>query len=96
MRIDFSRHFKTFDGKDTTETMADVIAQALFNHGNAKPVSADTKYQAYRLSQQILRNPTAVHILTEDATLIKEVCSEVLTAGGYGQVYETIENPQND
>lgn len=96
MRINFSRHFKTFDGKETPETMADVIAQALFNHGNAKPVSAETKYRAYRLSQQILRSPEAVHLLTEDATLIKEVCSEVLTAGGYGQVFETIENSKTD
>ena len=27
----------------------------------------------------------------EEGTLIKEVCGESLTAGGYGQVYELIE-----
>ena len=30
-------------------------------------------------------------ITTEEGTLIKEVCGESLTAGGYGQVYELIE-----
>ena len=31
---------------------------------------------------------------SEDITLIKEVCGECLTAGGYGQVYELVEGGQ--
>lgn len=92
MKVNFNKNFKTFDGHDTPEIMAMVVAQALYNHGSGKPVSADKKFQAYRLSQLIIREQGNVEITTEDATLIKEICSEVLTAGGYGQVYETIEN----
>ena len=46
---------------------------------------------AYVLCQRIIQGGGILEITTEEGTLIKEVCGECLTAGGYGQVYELIE-----
>jgi len=43
------------------------------------------------LCQRIIQGGGILEITTEEGTLIKEVCGESLTAGGYGQVYELIE-----
>lgn len=63
----------------------------LFNYGKDKPVGRDEKFKAYVLCQRIIQGGGIMEITTEEGTLIKEVCGESLTAGGYGQVYELIE-----
>lgn len=92
MTVNFNRHFRSYSGAETPDMMATTVAQILFNFGHDTPASKEDKLRAYFLSQRIMSNPGAVEITTEEATFIKRLCSEVLTAGGYGQVYETIEN----
>lgn len=92
MTINFNKHFKTVSGTETSDLMYMVVAQILFNYGHDTMAKKDDKLKAYFLSQSIMRNPDAVNVTSEDATFIKKACSESLTAGGYGQVYETIEN----
>ena len=65
--------------------------EALFNYGKDKPVGRDEKFKAYVLCQRIIQGGGILEVTTEEGTLIKEVCGESLTAGGYGQVYELIE-----
>ena len=59
---------------------------SLFNYGKDKPVGRDEKFRAYVLCQRIIQGGGILEITTEEGTLIKEVCGECLTAGGYGQV----------
>ena len=92
MKVNFNKRFRLYDGKESPESIANVVAQALYNHGSAKPVDAKEKYRAYVLSTQIVSQDGEIDITTEDATLIKNVCGEGLTSGGYGQVYEIIED----
>lgn len=92
MTIDFDKKFKSFTGEDTPDSMAATIAQILFNYGHDAPATTEDKLKAYFLSQRIMCNPREVSITSEDASFIKRLCADVLTAGGYGQVYETIEN----
>lgn len=40
---------------------------------------------------KVMQNPSEVEVTTEEATLIKEACGDILTAGGYGQIVELIE-----
>lgn len=91
MKVNFNVNFRTFTGEETQERIADVVAQSLYNYGKDKQVKRDDKFTAYVLCQRIMQNPSAVEITTEEATLIKEACADVLTAGGYGQVYQLIE-----
>lgn len=92
MKVDFNRKFKSYDGRELGgQDIASAVAEALFNYGKEKPVGRDDKFKAYVLCQRILRNGGVLEMTTEEATLIKEVCGECLTAGGYGQVHELIE-----
>ena len=92
MRVDFNRPFKGYDGRELTgNNIAMSVAEALFNYGKDKPVGRDEKFKAYVLCQRIIQGGGILEITTEEGTLIKEVCGESLTAGGYGQVYELIE-----
>lgn len=91
MKVNFNVNFRTFTGEETQERIADVVAQSLYNYGKDKLVKRDDKFTAYVLCQRIMQNPSDVEITTEEATLIKEACADVLTAGGYGQVYQLIE-----
>ena len=87
MKVDLNRRFRGFDGNELGgDNIATAVAEALFNYGKDKPVGRDEKFKAYVLCQRIIQE-----ITTEEGTLIKEVCGESLTAGGYGQVYELIE-----
>ena len=88
MKVDLNSRFRGFDGN---ELGGDNIATALFNYGKDKPVGRDEKFRAYVLCQRIIQGGGILEITTEEGTLIKEVCGECLTAGGYGQVYELIE-----
>lgn len=92
MKVDLNRRFKDFNGnKLGGDTIATAVAEALFNYGKEKPVGRDEKFKAYVLCQRIIQNGGVLEITTEEGTLIKEVCGECLTAGGYGQVYKLIE-----
>ena len=92
MKVDLNRRFKGFNGNELGgDTIATAVAEALFNYGKEKPVGRDEKFKAYVLCQRIIQNGGVLEITTEEGTLIKEVCGECLTAGGYGQVYKLIE-----
>ena len=92
MKVDLNRRFKDFNGNEFGgDTIATAVAEALFNYGKEKPVGRDEKFKAYVLCQRIIQNGGVLEITTEEGTLIKEVCGECLTAGGYGQVYKLIE-----
>ena len=89
MKVDLNSRFRGFDGNELGGAPA--VAEALFNYGKDKPVGRDEKFRAYVLCQRIIQGGGILEITTEEGTLIKEVCGESLTAGGYGQVYELIE-----
>ena len=92
MKVDLNRKFRGFDGNELGgDNIATAVAEALFNYGKDNPVGRDDKFRAYVLCQRIIQNEGKLEITTEEGTLIKEVCGECLTAGGYGQVYELIE-----
>ncbi len=93
MKVDFNKKFKDFKGQETNVVIADKVAEALYSAG-ATPECAiknDNKFRAYKLCQKIINSDGAIEIESEDATLIKSVCANFLTAGAYGQVHEIIE-----
>lgn len=95
MKVNLNRQFKNYDGSELDgQNMAMAIAEALFNYGKDKPVGRDEKFKAYVLCQRIVQNGGVLDLESEDVTLIKEVCGESLTAGGYGQVYELVERKE--
>lgn len=91
MKVNFNVNFRTYAGEETSERIFNVVAQCLFNYGKDRQAKREDKFRAYMLSQRIMQNPGEVSITTEDATLIKEACSDIMTAGGYGQIYQLIE-----
>ena len=92
MKVDFNKRFRNYQGTELAgQDIASAVAEALFNYGKDSPVGRDDKFRAYVLCQRIIQSGGILEITTEDGTLIKEVCGECLTAGGYGQVYELIE-----
>ena len=93
MKIDLNRNFKDYKGRETKEVIADKVAEALYSAGAVRewPIRREDKFRAYRLCRRIMDGGGRVEIESEDATLIKEVCSNFLTAGAYGQVHELIE-----
>ncbi|MCC8175536.1 MAG: hypothetical protein LIO91_03790 [Bacteroidales bacterium] len=93
MKINFDKRFKTFSGKDTSDKMSDLVCQCLFSYGQKPGATPDSKYTAYKLCNRIMATPAEVELTTEEASLVKDVCGAMLTAGGYGQVYDLIEHP---
>lgn len=90
MKVNFNKRFKDFDGSEKEdETIGMTVAKALFYYGNTDDM--DTKFRAYLLSQKVAHATGDVEITVEEASLIKDVCGKSLTAGGYGQVCEIIE-----
>ena len=95
MKVDLNRRFRGFDGNELGgDNIATAVAEALFNYGKDKPVGRDEKSKAYVLCQRIIQGGGVLDLESEDVTLIKEVCGESLTAGGYGQVYELVERKE--
>lgn len=95
MKVDLNRRFRGFKGNELDgDNVATAVAEALFNYGKDKPVGRDEKFKAYVLCQRIIQGGGALDLESEDVTLIKEVCGESLTAGGYGQVYELVERKE--
>ena len=88
MKVDLNRRFRGFDGNELGgDNVATAVAEALFNYGKDKPVGRDEKFKAYVLCQRIIQGGGILEITTEEGTLIKEVCGESLTAGGYRRIY---------
>ena len=95
MNVDLNRRFRGFKGNELDgDNVATAVAEALFNYGKDKPVGRDEKFKAYVLCQRIIQGGGVLDLESEDVTLIKEVCGESLTAGGYGQVYELVERKE--
>lgn len=95
MKVDLNRRFRGFKGNELDgDNVATAVAEALFNYGKDKPVGRDEKFKAYVLCQRIIQGGGVLDLESEDVTLIKEVCGESLTAGGYGQVYELVERKE--
>jgi len=95
MKVDLNRRFRGFKGNELDgDNVATAVAEALFNYGMDKPVGRDEKFKAYVLCQRIIQGGGVLDLESEDVTLIKEVCGESLTAGGYGQVYELVERKE--
>ena len=95
MKVDLNRRFRGFKGNELDgDNVATAVAEALFNYGRDKPVGRDEKFKAYILCQRIIQGGGVLDLESEDVTLIKEVCGESLTAGGYGQVYELVERKE--
>ena len=95
MKVDLNRRFRGFKGNELGgDNVATAVAEALFNYGKDKPVGRDEKFKAYVLCQRIIQGGGVLDLESEDVTLIKEVCGESLTAGGYGQVYELVERKE--
>lgn len=93
MKVNFNRRFKDFRGKETKEEIAEKVAEALYSAGAIPElaIKREDKFRAYKLCRRIMDSNGAVEITSEDATLIKDVCSKFLTAGAYGQIHELIE-----
>ena len=95
MKVDLNRRFRGFKGNELDgDNVATAVAEALFNYGKDKPVGRDEKFKAYVLCQRIIQGGGVLDLESEDVTLIKEVCGESLTAGGYGQVDELVERKE--
>lgn len=93
MKVNLNKRFKDFRGEETNEIIADKVAEALYSAGAIPEwaIKREDKFRAYKLCQQIINSRGVIEIESEDATLIKEVCANFLTAGAYGQVHELIE-----
>lgn len=93
MKVNLNKRFKNFRGKESNEVIADKVAEALYSAGAIPEwsIRREDKFRAYKLCQKIINNNGVIEIESEDATLIKDVCSNFLTAGAYGQVHELIE-----
>nr|DAW34427.1 MAG TPA: hypothetical protein [Caudoviricetes sp.] len=93
MKVDLNKKFKDFKGNETTEVIADKVAEALYSAGAIPEwkIEKKDKFRAYKICQKIINNNGIIDIESEDAALIKDVCSNFLTAGAYGQIHELIE-----
>lgn len=94
MRVDFDRSFIGMGGEPMKENIAETIATYMFNLSqlDGKPIGREQKMTAYRIYTKMVKSPSSVDMTTEEATFIKDVCGENLTAGAYGQIEDLIEN----
>lgn len=74
--------------------VSDRVATILFNLSRIhdKPMTAEEKYQAYKLCTRITMNPSEVELDKEESDFIKEACADALSSGAYGQVVDIIDN----
>lgn len=88
---------KGYDGnvlkndKGEPQMVSDVVGLYLYTAGSKKPLEPADKMRAYRLSVKLQEKPESVNLEAEDITLIKEVISDQLVAGAYGQIVELLE-----
>lgn len=92
MKINFNVSFSNYKGQPTQDIIGDKVAEALFTAGmQNNQIKNEDKYKAYKICRKISEAQGEIEISTEEATLIKTVCVNYLTAGGYGQLHELIE-----
>nr|DAP85859.1 MAG TPA: hypothetical protein [Caudoviricetes sp.]DAQ50497.1 MAG TPA: hypothetical protein [Caudoviricetes sp.]DAV11793.1 MAG TPA: hypothetical protein [Caudoviricetes sp.] len=93
--IDFrgKEAIKIVNGKEQKQFLRDMVSEALYAAGMNPQSGMDMakKLRAYNMLQQIINNRGILEITTEDATLLKEICADVFTAGAFGQINELIE-----
>ena len=84
---------KVINGKEQMQFLRDMVSEALYAAGMNPQLGMDMskKLRAYNMLQQIINNRGILDITTEDATLLKEICADVFTAGAFGQINELIE-----
>ena len=93
MKINLKKNFVDVHGVENADaSIHAAVAEALFNLGQSKPASRDDKIRAYNLSVSLIKNDGCIEASSEDITLIKDVCAETFTAGGYGQIVNIVEN----
>lgn len=102
MKVNFKQNFVDCFGNPITEKKSgqevpleiwERLARSLFNLSvlGGAPVPPDEKYTAYSLSRRIAQNPSKVELSTEEASFLKRVSSELLSAGAYGLICDIIE-----
>lgn len=99
MKVNLSKYFTDAQGNPVIvagkpQVIGEHLCFALFNltqvHG--APATPEQKYMAYKLCKRIQADASNVELSTEEGTFLKELAAEVLSAGGYGQVVDIIEN----
>lgn len=106
MKINFKKDFVDCFGNPIEEKIKGNVehisidrrlATSLFSLSNVegRPLNGDEKYMAYSISCRMAQTPESVELTTEEASFLKKVCSELLSAGAYGQVYDLIEGNNN-
>lgn len=95
MKVNFNKSFKDYreivveDPKTgEVQSLKDIICARLFSAG--ENLSADEKYEAYKLMVRINPSKAAIEIEDKESILIKKVCEKSLTAGAYGQIVELL------
>lgn len=93
-KVNLDRPFTDCFGEEIKgKNMAEQISMNLFNlstlHGVT--VSADKKYEAYKLCNRIAANPREVELTSEERVLIEDLSEDVFSAGAYGQIVDIIE-----
>ena len=93
MEVNLKKRFKDYRGNDLKEVVSDKIAEALYSAGAIPewPINREDKYRAYKICQKIIISDGIVELESEDVTLIKNVCSNFMTAGAYGQIHDLLE-----
>ena len=96
MKVDFNKKFKDYKGQETGDLIADKVAEALYSAGAVPEITIkrSDKFRAYKLCKSIMDNNGILEIASEDASLIKDICSMFFTAGAYGQIHEIIEGEE--
>lgn len=99
MKVNLNQPFRDVKGNPVKlngadHLISDAVSFSLFNLAQigGQPANAEQKYHAYSLFKKVQANPSEVEISTEDATFIKQVTVEVLSAGAYGQLVDIIES----
>lgn len=103
MKVNFSKPFvdalgnPIIEGAGTPQMISERLCIALFNVSaiGGKPITGEQKYQAYKIMCAVRQNASEVELSAEDASFVKLIAAEVLSAGAYGQVYDTIENAES-
>ncbi len=98
MKVDFNQSFRSCTGEEILANGVPVkvsshLANTLFNISTlaGKPLTADEKYMAYSISKKLAKEPSEVEITTEEASFLKKVCADTLSAGAYGFIVDIIE-----
>ncbi len=81
------------DGQKVQVEISHSLAKSLFNLVTLSntPLTPEEKLTAYKISKQMAEHPEEVELTTEDASFLKRVAGQLMSAGAYGQIYDIIE-----